>query len=59
MGTYTLKLLTDRVVGTGSFGVVFEAKIVETGEREWALRCTLGPTLGYILQRRRGRGGPV
>lgn len=32
MGTYTLKLLTDHVIGNGSFGVVFEAKIVETGE---------------------------
>jgi serine/threonine protein kinase len=29
---FTLNLLTDRVVGNGSFGVVFEARIVETGE---------------------------
>lgn len=28
----TLKLNSDAVVGNGSFGVVFEAKIVETGE---------------------------
>ena len=30
--TYTIKLLTDHVIGNGSFGVVFEAKIIETGE---------------------------
>jgi hypothetical protein len=29
---YTLKLATDKVIGNGSFGVVFEAKVVETGE---------------------------
>ena len=32
MGTYTLKLLTDHVIGNGSFGVVFEARIIETNE---------------------------
>ena len=29
---YTLKVVGDKVIGNGSFGVVFEAKIVETGE---------------------------
>jgi glycogen synthase kinase 3 beta len=28
----TLKLNSEAVIGNGSFGVVFEAKIVETGE---------------------------
>ena len=29
---YTLKQMTEKVVGNGSFGTVFEAKILETGE---------------------------
>lgn len=29
---YTLKLATDKQIGNGSFGVVYEARIVETGE---------------------------
>jgi serine/threonine protein kinase len=68
MGTYTLKLLTDHVIGNGSFGVVFEAKIVETGEtvaikkvlqdkrfknRELQVRgCVGGPWPGCIRGRR-------
>ncbi len=32
MQGFTLKLSTDNVIGNGSFGVVFEAKIQETGE---------------------------
>ena len=30
--SFRLNLLTDRVIGNGSFGVVFEARIVESGE---------------------------
>jgi hypothetical protein len=29
---YTLRLSTDREIGSGSFGTVYEARIVETGE---------------------------
>ena len=32
MQSFRLNLLTDRVIGNGSFGVVFEARIVESGE---------------------------
>ena len=46
-GGYSLKLMTDKVCGSGSFGVVFQATIVETGE--------------YVaikkVRRRRGAGG--
>jgi hypothetical protein len=28
----TLKFTTEKVVGNGSFGVVYEARIIETGE---------------------------
>ena len=32
-----IRYLTERVVGNGSFGVVFQAKCIETGEtvRRW------------------------
>lgn len=30
---FTLKLTTNKIIGNGSFGVVFDAFIVETGER--------------------------
>lgn len=34
-----IRYLTERVVGNGSFGVVFQAKCIETGE---TVRCAAG-----------------
>ena len=31
-GRQVIRYLTERVVGNGSFGVVFQAKCIETGE---------------------------
>jgi len=36
-----IRYLTERVVGNGSFGVVFQAKCIETGETVRAMACLL------------------
>jgi len=42
-----IRYLTERVVGNGSFGVVFQAKCIETGE---TVRCAAGGSLGLGRQ---------
>lgn len=42
-----IRYLTERVVGNGSFGVVFQAKCIETGETVRAAVCRL-PLQGLL-----------
>lgn len=51
-----IRYLTERVVGNGSFGVVFQAKCIETGEtvraavRRLPLQCLLAHAPAWRLQ---------
>lgn len=39
----TLSYMAERVVGTGSFGVVFQVKLVLLGMIRWLLKALMSP----------------